>query len=341
MFSLKNHSTFRIDVSAHELIEINTTEDLRNLIISEIYKKNPNRLIVGWGSNILFTQDFDGLIIFNNLKGINTIKELNNSITLSISSGENRNNFVMWSVQQWYAGLENLVAIPGTVWAAPVQNIGAYGTEVRDIIREVKGIDMNSGEEKIYTNEQCEFWYRDSIFKHTLGQDFFITEVVIQLIKANQHIYHPRIQYSGIEEELLHQWRDGWSYLTPLQVANAIKNIRASKLPDRTKIGTCGSFFANPIISTHQYETLKTKFPDLIGHTTGTNTIKLSAGQLIELCGLKWYRDGDAWVYEKHALVLVNYWNATGPQMKNLISMIQSKVKEKFGIDIIPEVNII
>ena len=340
MFSLKNYSTFHIDVSAKELITIDDIEDIKSLKDNE-KSINNNTLIVWWGSNILFTQDFDGLIIFNNLKGISTIKELNNSITLSISSGENRNDLVMWSVTQWYAGLENLVAIPGTVWAAPVQNIGAYGTEARDIIREVKGIDINSGEEKIYTNEQCEFWYRDSIFKHTLGQDFFITEVVIQLIKANQHIYHPRIQYSGIEEELLHQWRDGWSYLTPLQVANAIKSIRASKLPDRTKIGTCGSFFANPIISTHQYETLKTNFPDLTWYTAGANTIKLSAGQLIELCGLKWYRDGDAWVYDKHALVLVNYWNATGPQMKNLISLIQWKVQEKFGINILPEVNII
>ena len=340
MFSLKNYSTFHIDVSAKELITIDDIEDIKSLKDNE-KSINNNTLIVWWGSNILFTQDFDGLIIFNNLKGISTIKELNNSITLSISSGENRNDLVMWSVQQWYAGLENLVAIPGTVWAAPVQNIGAYGTEARDIIREVKGIDINSGEEKIYTNEQCEFWYRDSIFKNTLWQDFFITEVVIQLIKANQNIYHPRIQYSGIEEELLHQWRDGWSYLTPLQVANAIKSIRASKLPDRTKIGTCGSFFANPIISTHQYETLKTNFPDLTWYTAGANTIKLSAGQLIELCGLKWYRDGDAWVYDKHALVLVNYWNATGSQIKNLISLIQWKVKEKFGIDIIPEVNII
>lgn len=340
MFSLKSYSTFHIDVSAKELITIDAIEDIKSIKDNEKYINN-NTLIVWWGSNILFTQDFDGLIIFNNLKGISTIKELNNSITLSISSGENRNDLVMWSVQQWYAGLENLVAIPGTVWAAPVQNIGAYGTEVRDIIREVKGIDINSGEEKIYTNEQCEFWYRDSIFKNTLWQDFFITEVVIQLIKANHNIYHPRIQYSGIEEELLHQWRDGGSYLTPLQVANAIKSIRASKLPDRTKIGTCGSFFANPIISTHQYKTLKTNFPDLIWYTAGANSIKLSAGQLIELCGLKWYRDGDAWVYDKHALVLVNYWNASGPQMKNLISLIQWKVKEKFGIDIIPEVNII
>lgn len=250
----------------------------------------------------------------------------------------------MRSVAQWYAWLENLVSIPGTVWAAPVQNIGAYGTEARDIILEVKWVDMSTWQQKIYTNEQCEFGYRDSIFKHTLQQDFFITEVVIQLIKANERIYHPKLDYHGIQEELLRQWRDGWSYITPLQVAQAISTIRASKLPDWTKIGTCGSFFANPIITSEKYKTLKKYFPDLIGHMSppvkGGRGVKLSAGQLIELCGLKWYRDGDAGIYDRHALVLVNYGNATGMQIKDLITMVQTKVQEKFGIKIVTEVNV-
>lgn len=359
MTSLKSYSTFRIDVSTKELIIIQESKDIKNLITSKQYKNNEHRLIIWTGSNILFTQDFDGLIIINNLKGRTIVKELNNSIILSIASGENRNETVMRSVEQWYAGLENLVAIPGTVWAAPVQNIGAYGTEARDIILEVRGIDLTTGLEKTYTNEQCEFWYRESIFKHSLKETFFITEVVIQLIKANERIYHPKLHYAGVQEELLHQWRDGGSYITPLQVANAIATIRASKLPDWTKIGTCGSFFANPIITSDHYETLKKDFPDLIGHPTWSSkiasswaersevegshpskNIKLSAGQLIELCGLKWYRDGDAGVYDRHALVLVNYGNATGSQIRNLITMIQSKVQEKFGIEIVPEVNV-
>lgn len=353
MTSLKSYSTFRIDVSTKELIIIQESKDIKNLITSKQYKNNEHRLIIWAGSNILFTQDFDGLIIINNLKGRTIVKELNNSIILAIASGENRNETVMRSVEQWYAGLENLVAIPGTVWAAPVQNIGAYGTEARDIILEVRGIDLTTGLEKTYTNEQCEFWYRESIFKHSLKETFFITEVVIQLIKANERIYHPKLHYAGVQEELFHQWRDGGSYITPLQVANAIATIRASKLPDWTKIGTCGSFFANPIIPQTQYEILKKEFPDLIGHSSPLSErrgvggevagrgVKLSAGQLIELCWLKWYRDGDAGVYDRHALVLVNYWSATGDQMKTLIAMIQSKVQDKFDIKIIPEVNVL
>ena len=340
MYSLKNYSTFRIDCNAKVIITINNKDDIQHLITNDTIKNNPTRLLLGWGSNIVFTQDFDGLVIVNNIKGRTIIKELNNSIIIWLWSGENRHDTVMRSVESWYAGLENLVSIPGTVWAAPVQNIGAYGTEVRDIILEVKGIDLTSGEEKIFTNEQCEFGYRDSVFKHTLKQDFFITEVVIQLIKANQRIYHPKLQYAGIQEELLKQWRDGWSYISPLQVAEAISTIRASKLPDWTKIGTCGSFFANPIITTENYETLKKEFPDLVWHTAWTNKTKLSAGQLIELCWLKWYRDGDAGIYERHALVLVNYGNATGNQIKNLITMIHNEVKKKFNIEIRPEVNV-
>jgi UDP-N-acetylmuramate dehydrogenase len=340
MFSLKNHSTFRIDCNAKEIITINNKDDIKNLIVNNTIQNNPNRLLLGWGSNIIFTQDFNGLVLINNIKGRIIIKELNNSIIISLWSWENRHDTVMRSVEQWYAGLENLVSIPWTVWAAPVQNIGAYGTEVRDILLEVKGIDLITGEEKVFTNEQCEFGYRESIFKHTLQQDFFITEVIVQLIKANERIYHPKLQYAGIQEELLKQGRDGWSYVSPLQVAKAIYTIRASKLPDWTKIGTCGSFFANPIITTKQYEVVKKDFPDLIWYTAWINKIKLSAGQLIELCGLKWYRDGDAGVYDRHALVLVNYGNATGQQIKSLIKMIQSRVEEKFNIKIIPEVNV-
>lgn len=341
MYSLKNYSTFRIDCNAKEIITISNKDDIQHLITNDIIKNNPTRLLLGWGSNVVFTQDFDGLILINNIKGRTIIKELNNSIIISLWSGENRHDTVMRSVESWYAGLENLVSIPGTAWAAPVQNIGAYGTEARDVILEVRGINMISGKEQVYTNEQCEFSYRDSIFKHTLKQNFFITEVVIQLIKANERIYHPKLDYNGIHEELFNSWRDGWSYLSPLQVAQAISTIRASKLPDWTKIGTCGSFFANPIITTENYETLKKEFPDLVWHTAWTNKIKLSAWQLIELCGLKGYRDGDAGVYERHALVLVNYGNTTGAQIKNLITMVQDKVQEKFAIEIIPEVNVI
>lgn len=340
MFSLKPHSTFHIESLAKHIITIENCEDIGQMIESDIFQNNRNRLIIWWGSNIVFTQNFDGIIILNKLRWKTIKKELNNSVVIALASGENWNDTVQRTVEQWYAGLENLIAIPGTVWAAPVQNIWAYWSEAGDHIIEVKWLDLSTWQEIVYNNEGCKFGYRDSIFKHTLKQDFFITEVIIQLTKANSQTYHPKINYQWVEEELLQQWRDGWSYLAPFQVAHAIKNVRESKLPDRKKIGTCGSFFANPIITAERYEVLKKEFSNLVWHTVWTDKIKLSAWQLIELCGLKWYRDWDAGIYEKHALVLVNYGNATGVQIKGLISMIQIKVKETFWIEIVPEVNV-
>ncbi len=247
----------------------------------------------------------------------------------SVASGENWNNLVLRSVDRNYVGIENLVAIPGTVGGAPVQNIGAYGIEISSVIVRVWGINLITGEYKQYNNDECEFGYRTSIFKTTLKEDFFITDVIIRLSKSTRNNYQPTITYKGVPEQLEamghHNRSDPqWIHNNARILADAITTIRNSKLPNRKEIGTAGSFFANPLVDSKlEWAT------------------KLSAWQLIELCWLKWYRDGDAGIYEKHALILVNYGKASGENMKALVTMIQDKVKDKFAIDIFPEVNIL
>lgn len=339
MYSLKNHTTFRIDVKAKELITIYNEKEVEELIHNNLFQTTKNYIIIWWGSNILFTQDFDGLVLINTIAWKKIIKQTDNHIIVSFGSGEVFNDIVQRSVDNNYSGIENLIAIPGTIGAAPVQNIGAYGIEIRDRIVQVSGIDLKTGVKKTYTNEQCEFWYRDSIFKHTLKNQFFITEVTLQLTKVDKS-YNPKIHYGDIETMLLVQWRDGIQQLTPKQVSQAIADIRASKLPDWTTIGTAGSFFQNPIVEKSFYDKLKNDNIHLIGNIVSTDKVKLSAGNLIELVGLKWYRNGDAGVYEHHALVLVNYGNASGKQMKDLVNLVQDEVNKEFWINLHPEVNI-
>ena len=339
MHSLKQYTTFSMDVQAKELIILSTEQEVQELVHNTPFLSSQKTLIIWWGSNILFTQDFDGLVLINKITWRNIIKETDKYSIISFWSGENFNDIVERSVSENYSGIENLISIPGTIGAAPVQNIGAYGVEIRDRIIQVSGIDLSTGEKKIYTNEQCEFWYRDSTFKNTLKDDFFITEVTLQLTKVDNN-YNPKIHYGDIETILLVQGRDGIKQLTPKQVSQAIADIRASKLPDWKKIGTAGSFFQNPVIDKDLYTDLKKKNSDLVGHIVSQEKVKLSAGNLIELVGLKWYRDGDAGVYDKHALVLVNYGHATGQQMKDLVSLIQTQVHDTFGIHLQPEVNI-
>ena len=339
MHSLVTYSTFHIPVHGEKIITISTTEDIITFINESSIEEKNNCLILGGWSNVVFTQDFNNTILFNNLLGKDIIKENNTHVIINIASWEERNDIVQWSVDNWYSWIENLIAIPGTIGWAPVQNIGAYGAEVADVILSIEWINLLTGEIVTYTNEQCEFSYRNSIFKEKLKNWFFITNVILQLSKVDNN-YHPKIHYGDIETVLLVQGRDGIKRLTPSQVAYAIETIRASKLPDWTKIGTAWSFFKNPLVSKDIYNNLKNQFSDLIGFTVTQDEIKLSAWQLIELVGMKWYRINDAWVYDQHALVLVNYANASGQEVMNLIHLIQSKVQEKFWIDLVPEVNI-
>ena len=339
MHSLKQYSTFHIDVQAKKIMSLSSVQDIIDFIHQGTLEDKENYLIVWGWSNIVFTQDYNGSILHNKILGKEIIKDTESFVLVKIWSGENRNNIVERSIENGYHGIENLISIPSTMGWLPIQNVGAYGVEARDFIFEVHGVDMNTGEQKIYTNEACEFWYRSSIFKMVLKEEFFITHVVIKLHKLTKN-YNPKIHYGDIETMLLVQWWDGIQTLNPRQVADTIATIRASKLPDWTTLGTAGSFFQNPIIDKDIYNDLKNQYPDLSGYIVSQDKVKLSAWEMIELVGMKWYRNWDAWVYEKHALVLVNYGNASGQEIKDLIELIQTKVKEKFWIELIPEVNI-
>lgn len=339
MQSLKKYSTFHIDVKAKNIITLSSQQDILNFIEQSSQEEKENCLILWGWSNIIFTQDFEHTILYNNIIWKEIIKETDTHIVVSIWSWENRNDIVQWSVNNNYSWIENLVSIPGTIWWAPVQNIGAYGTEIGDVIISVVWINLITGEEKTYTNEQCEFAYRNSIFKKNLKNWFFITHIILQLTKVDNN-YHPKIHYGDIETVLLVQWRDGIKTLTPKQVAEAITTIRESKLPDRNTIGTVWSFFQNPIVDKKLYNDLKKQDPGLSGYIVSQEKTKLSAWQMIELIGMKWYRKWDIGVYDKHALVLVNYAHASGQDLKDLIDLIQSKIKNKFWMELVPEVNI-
>ncbi len=340
MISLQPYSTFRIKAQAQDLFTMSSKEDIIEFVKSWKLNNYNDHLIIGWWSNIVFTHDFDGVIISNKLLWQDTIKETDTYIILKIQSGEGLDTFVQRSIDNHLSGIENLIMIPGTMGASPVQNVGAYGVEMRDLIVNVEGVDLNTGETRIYTNEECEFWYRDSIFKHTLKQWFFITSVTLRLTKVDAN-YNPSTHYADIDTMLLVQWRDGIKKLHPQDIAKAISTLRTSKLPDRKKIGTVGSFFKNPLVSKDIYNELQKEFPDLTWYVQWNNMIKLSAGQLIEECELKWYREGNIGTYDHHALVLVNYGaDTTWEELKNFIKLIQNKVLEKFWIELIPEVNV-
>ena len=355
--SLKPYHTFMMDIVADCLTIVSSLDDIRELRESPEYTNHRHNIIIGGGSNLLFTDNFHGLVIINQLHGKDIIQQDEKECTIKVASGEHRHAFVMRSIDNGRAGIENLALIPGTVGASPIQNIGAYGVEAGDCIVSVEWIDMLTGEMKTYTHDECHFSYRNSIFKSQLKQDFFITAVTFRLQKQWKD-YTPNLSYRGIADQLEKMWQTqwhGWWHTQSIKtIAEAVITLRQSKLPDWTQLGTAGSFFANPIISETEYQKLQTSFPDLVGHTTTNSSslrgtkqstppkgIKLSAWQLIELCWLKGYRDGDAGIYDRHALVLVNHGNASWPQMAQLITHIQQSVQEKFGIMLMPEVNII
>jgi UDP-N-acetylmuramate dehydrogenase len=292
---------------------------------------------LGEGSNILFRSHFPGVALINNMKWISIVSETDEYVEIKALSGEVWHDLVMWTVNQWWSGLENLALIPGTVGAAPLQNIWAYGSEVKDVISFVEAIRVDSGEYLSLSNAECEFWYRDSIFKNKLKDRCIITAVGFRLSKNT--LAH-NTTYQGVSE-MIQQLFPGNKGITPLQCAQAVIALRKSKLPDRKVLWTAWSFFKNPIVSEHIYEKLKETFPLLPCYPTTPGYVKLSAWWLIEQCGLKWWRVWDAGVYEKHALVLVNHGNATGEEIWACAEHIMKTVYEKFGIRIEPEVNCI
>ena len=331
-YSLKNHNTFGIAAKAKYFASFNSEEELITLLKSDTCKTNP-LFILGGGSNILLTQDFDGLVLANNIKGIKIIAEDEKNTSITVGAGEIWHDFVLWSIQQNLSGIENLALIPGLIGASPMQNIGAYGTEVKDVITNVSYIEIETGEKKKLTNSECNFGYRNSIFKEELKGKVVITEVIYQLSKTPLN----NIKYGAITDELKCLNKEP----SPQSIAQAVINIRSRKLPDPKVLGNSGSFFKNPIIETSQFEQLIKEFPEMVGYTISETKTKIAAGWLIDNAGLKGYRKADAGIHKNQALVLVNYGNASGTEIINLAKEVQQKIKEKYGINIEPEVNIL
>lgn len=331
--SLKPLNTFGIDVKAKYFTEITTLENLKELICSSQYKNNQT-LILGGGSNVLFTKDVDALVIKNNLKGINITNETEDDVFVKCAAGEVWHEFVMWCINKNYAGLENLSLIPGCTGASPMQNIGAYGAEIKDTFYELEAIDAITGEKTIFNNSDCKFGYRESVFKRELKNQFIITSVTFKLSKKP----HFNIEYGAIKQELDQM---GITELSIKAISQAVINIRSSKLPNPKEIGNAGSFFKNPEISAAHHHELKSQFPNLVSYPLENKNYKLAAGWLIEQAGLKGYRIGDAGVHKLQALVLINYANATGSQIYNLSSYVLEQVKQKFNVDLEREVNVI
>ena len=330
--SLKKLNTFGINVKCKLFYEINNKGNLKELIKTNQFKQN-NYLILGGGSNILFTEDYDGLIIKNEIRGIDIIDEDDETKKIKVGAGENWHQFVLWTIKNELSGIENLALIPGNVGASPIQNIGAYGVEVKDFIDKVWTINLKNGKEKIFTNSECKFKYRDSIFKNELKDQYIILYVSFKLSKLPML----NTKYKDINSELLSLSLEK----STKNICNAVINIRKRKLPDPKKIGNSGSFFKNPVIEKEKFEYLKKIYPNIIGYKISSTEIKLAAGWLIDQCGWKGYRYKDAGVHKNQALVLVNYGEATGKEIINLAEKIQNSVKKKFDINIYPEVNII
>ena len=329
-FSLKNHNTFKINVSAKRYTKFSSTKQLKE-ILNKVDKNQI--LILGGGSNILLTKNINGVVLHNNINGITVLKKDDKHVLVKVGAGEVWHNFVLWSVQQNYSGIENLALIPGSVGASPIQNIGAYGIEVKDTIEEVIAIEIKTGRIKNFKNIECEFQYRDSIFKNKLKGKYIITEVIFRLNKSHLNI----TSYGEVEKELKELKLNS----NPKNISTAIINIRSRKLPDPQKLANCGSFFKNPTIETNQFKILKKKYPNIIGYKISEKEIKLAAGWLIDNAGLKGYRIGDAGVHINQALVLVNYGESTGEDILNLSNIVKNKIRTMYNVELENEVTIL
>ena len=331
-YPLDNLNTFNISTKAKFFYEFDTLEKLKGILSHKLLKTEKS-FVLGGGSNILFSKDFDGIVLKNSIGGIHITKDNNNHTEVEVGSGENWHEFVLWSVKKNLSGIENLALIPGSVGASPIQNIGAYGCEAKDTIKKVQFIDLESKSIKELTNSECDFSYRNSIFKKDLKGKCIITKVTFLLKKKPIN----NISYGAVANELSALK----SQASPQSICNAIINIRNRKLPDPQKIGNSGSFFKNPIISNLKLKKIKEKYPEIINYKQSKTHSKIAAGWLIEMAGWKGYREDDFGVYEKQALVLVNYGQASGNEIIELSKKIQQSVLDKFDIMIHPEVNII
>ena len=327
-FTLKNLNTFGIEAHCQNLIEIKSIAQLKEIVPT--LKNTP--LVLGGGSNILFTQDVEQDILYNTLKGIQLLEEKDESVFIKVFSGENWHQFVEWSLSKGFYGIENLSLIPGSCGAAPIQNIGAYGVELKDVVDSVEVVDFEEGKTQTFTKTECKFGYRDSIFKNELKSKVFITSINLKLSKNPTLI---RSEYGSIKEELLKQ---GITNPTPIDISKTVIKIRQSKLPDPKNLGNAGSFFKNPVLSLEEFNLIR--HHDMPYYPQADGNVKVPAAWLIEKSGWKGYRRGDAGCHYNQALVLVNYGKASGSDILNLARDIQTDIMEKYGITLQPEVNI-
>ena len=331
--SIKKLNTFGVDVSARYLAELDSAVEFKELLSTKLFANMP-RVILGGGSNVLFLANFTGIVIRNNIRGVEIISETADHVIVKAGAGMNWHELVLWSIEKGYGGIENLSLIPGSVGAGPIQNIGAYGVEIKDVFRELEALKIEGLEIVKFDGEQCKFNYRDSFFKNEGKGRYIITSVSLKLSKKPDF----NTKYGAIDEELK---RMGIAVISLKAVSDAVCNIRRSKLPDPVILGNAGSFFKNPVVELNVYEKLLSAHPDLVSYSHSKKQRKIAAGWLIEQSGLKGKREGNAGVHEKQALVIVNHGGATGQQIFKLSEMIMHAVKEKFGIDLEREVNII
>jgi len=332
--SLRPYNTFGIDENAGFLAIIDSTDDLDEVFMSGRFRSQ-RKMILGGGSNVLFTRGFTGVVAKNEIKGIHIFKEDNTDVFVSVGAGENWHQFVLWSVERGFGGIENLSFIPGTVGAAPIQNIGAYGIEFKKVFHSLEAYEVKSGKLITFYKEDCKFSYRYSVFKGELKDQFVITKVNLRLKKNPEF----NLSYGDIKVTLTQM---GISEEPTLKnVSQAIINIRQSKLPDPLDVGNAGSFFKNPVIEKLHFEALEAQFPDVQSYPVDADSVKIPAGWLIEKAGWKGYKDGEFGVHEKQALVLVNLGNARGKDILKLSRQIQKTVQQQFGIELEREVNVI
>ncbi|GAB4091656.1 UDP-N-acetylmuramate dehydrogenase [Flaviaesturariibacter terrae] len=332
-YPLRGCNTFGIEARARYYFAVDSIEALEGVLAGPLPAEAGRLLVLGGGSNILLTSDVDGLVLKNEIGGIETIREDDEFVYVRAGAGVNWHTFVLHCLAKGFAGVENLSLIPGSVGASPMQNIGAYGVEIKDVFHELEALHIESRERRIFSHADCAFGYRESVFKNRYKGQYIITSVTYRL--RRQPVFHT--EYGAIRQELEAM---GVTELSIGAISQAVINIRTSKLPDWHEIGNAGSFFKNPQVSLAKYAALKEEYPSIPAYPQEPG-MKLAAGWLIEQCGWKGYRDGDAGCYPKQALVLVNYGNARGSEIYALSEKIIGSVQDKFGVTLEREVNII
>jgi UDP-N-acetylmuramate dehydrogenase len=331
-FSLKNYNTFGIEAKAEQFVAVHNVSELKTILEQN---KSNTKFVLGGGSNMLLTKNIEALVIHIDLKGKKILKEDNDFVWIESQAGENWHQLVLWTIEQNFGGLENMSLIPGNVGTTPVQNIGAYGTEIKDTFVSCEAMNITTQKMRTFSKQECNFGYRESIFKNEVKDQYIIVSVVFKLTKQNHKI---NTSYGDIQAELA---KNNVSTPTLKDVSNAVIAIRKSKLPDPAELGNSGSFFKNPILLKTDFEPIHQKFPEMRFFDISETEVKVPAGWLIEQAGLKGKRFGDAGIHKNQALVLVNYGGATGQEILDVSKTVQDTVFETFGIHIEAEVNII